>query len=146
MRIEAADYVNAARERLNDAELLYEKARYSFALYAAGVAVESLLRAYIVRLDPKFEAAHNLELLLDASNLRYIVAPDESQQLYQAIVALYRRWRNDLRYISNNRLRRRLKKDKLDRGIRGDFLKENCRFAIENAAFILKVGVARWKQ
>jgi len=39
MRIAAVDYVNAARERLNDAALLYEKARYSFALYTAGVAV-----------------------------------------------------------------------------------------------------------
>jgi HEPN domain-containing protein len=126
--------------------LLYEKARYALALYVAGVAVESLLRAYIFRLEPRLEAAHNLEQLLNVSNLRYIVTPDESQQLYQAIVALYRRWRNSLRYTSNNRLRRRLKKDKLDRGIRGDFLKENCRFAIEKAAFILKIGVARWKQ
>jgi HEPN domain-containing protein len=70
MRIEAADYVEAAQERLSDAKLLYEAAQYSFALYAAGVAVESLLRAYIVRLDPILEAAHNLPLLLRASNLR----------------------------------------------------------------------------
>lgn len=48
MRIEAADYVVAAQERLTNASLLYEAAQYSFALYAAGVAVESLLRAYIL--------------------------------------------------------------------------------------------------
>jgi HEPN domain-containing protein len=65
MRIEATDYVDAAQERLTDARVLYEKARYSFALYAAGVAVESLLRAYIFRLEPRLEAAHNLELLLE---------------------------------------------------------------------------------
>ncbi len=101
MRIEAVDYVDAAKERLAEANLLYEKAHYALALYVAGVAVESLLRAYIFRLEPKLEAAHNLEQLLNVSNLRYIVTPDESQQLYQAIVALYRRWRNDLRYTSN---------------------------------------------
>jgi HEPN domain-containing protein len=145
MRIEAADYFAAAQERLDEAKLLFEKERYALALYIAGVAVESLLRAYIFRLEPKLEAAHNLELLLETSNLRSLVTTVESQQLFAAIADLYVRWRNDLRYTSNARLRRRLKKQKLDRGIRGDFLKENCRFAIAKASTILKVGVSKWK-
>jgi len=53
--------------------------------------------------------------------------------------------RNDLRYTSNVRLRRRFKKMKLDRGIRGNFLKENCRLAIEAATIILQIGVTKWK-
>ncbi len=146
MRIDAADYVDTAQERLSNANLLYEAAQYSFALYAAGVAVESLLRAYIVRLDPILEAAHNLPLLLDASKLRQIVTPTENQRIYESLGKLSRRWKNNLRYTSNNRLRRRLKKQKMDRGIRGDFLKENCRMAIDMAATILKIGVAKWKQ
>ncbi len=146
MRIEAADYVYAAQERLSNAKLLYEAAQYAFALYAAGVAVESLLRAYIVQLDPILEAAHNLPLLLRASNLRNLVAPNEDHRIYESVSALSRRWKNDLRYTSNNRLRRRLKKNKLDRGIRGDFLKENCRIAIDMAATILRIGAAKWKQ
>lgn len=145
MRIEAADYVEAAKERLAEANLLYEKERYSFALYAAGVAVESLLRAYIFRLEPKLEAAHNLKLLWNASKLSALVTPGESLQIDAAISDLLARWRNDLRYTSNDRLRRRLKRSKLDRGIRGDFLKENCRLAIETATTILKVGVKKWQ-
>ncbi|MCI0696465.1 HEPN domain-containing protein [candidate division KSB1 bacterium] len=145
MRIEAADYVDAAKERLINANLLYESAQYSFALYAAGVAVESLLRAYIARLDPILEAAHNLPMLLDASKLGLIVTPTENEQIYQSLGLLARRWKNDLHYTSNNRLRRRLKRQKLDRGIRGDFLKENCRIAIDMAATILRIGVKKWK-
>ena len=145
MRIEAADYFAAAKERLSEANLLYEKERYAYALYTVGVAVESLLRAYIFRLEPKLEAAHNLELLFDASNLQKLATPTESQQIFTAIVTLFRRWRNDLRYASNDRLRRRLKKNKLNRGIRGDFLKENCRIAIAKATFILEIGVAKWQ-
>ncbi len=145
MRIDALDYFDAAKERLNEANLLYENERYSLALYVAGVAVESLLRAYIVRVNPKFEAAHDLYLLLDASNLHSFSAPTESQQVFAAITMLFRRWRNDFRYTSTDRLRRRLKKLKLDRGIRGDFLKENSRIAIEAAKLILKIGVAKWK-
>jgi len=145
MRIEAADYVNAARERLRNANLLYEAAEYSFALYAAGVAVEALLRAYVFRIAPKLEAAHNLELLLEASNIKNLAMPAERQRITTAIVKLYQRWRNDLRYTSNDRLRRHLKKHKRDRDIRGDFLKENCRIAIEMATIIINIGSAKWK-
>jgi HEPN domain-containing protein len=145
MRIEAADYVNAARERLRNANLLYEAAEYSFALYAAGVAAESLLRAFIVLLEPKLETGHNLKLLWKASKLRFLVSSAEFVEIDATITKLFNRWRNDLRYTSNERLRRRLKKQKLDRGIRGDFLKENCRIAILATTTILKIGVAKWQ-
>ena len=146
MRIEAADYFDAVQERLSNANLLYEAAQYSFALYAAGVAVESLLRAYIVRMEPKFEAAHDLPLLLKTSNLRSLATPSEYQQIGAAIADLFGRWRNDLRYTSNNRLRRYLKRKKFDRGIRGDFVKENCRIVIEMATTIIRIGAEKWKQ
>jgi HEPN domain-containing protein len=145
MRIEAADYIDAAQERLRNANLLYEAAEYSFALYAAGVAVESLLRAYIFRVDTKLEAAHNLKLLWKTSKLRFLVSPAEFVEIDATIIKLFNRWRNDLRYTSNGRLRRRLKKQKLDRGIRGDFLKETCRITVEAATTILKIGVAKWQ-
>jgi HEPN domain-containing protein len=145
MRIEATDYVEAANERLAEANLLYEKAHYALALYVAGVAVESLLRAYIAQADPILEGAHNLPLLLRESNLRNLATPDEERRIFEAVSLLSKRWRNDLRYTSNHRLRRRLKKDRLDRGIRGDFLKENCRIAIDLATIILRTGAAKWK-
>ena len=85
MRIETSDYFIVAQERLSDANLLYKEERYSFALYAAGVAVESVLRAYIFRLDPKLEAAHNLKLLLKASKLRSVTTAAESLQIDAAI-------------------------------------------------------------
>ena len=85
MRIEAADYIEAAHERLSNAKLLYEAAQYSFALYAAGVAVESLLRGYIGQLDPILEAGHNLLLLLRASNLRNLITSNEMETLMKRV-------------------------------------------------------------
>lgn len=145
MRIEDADYVVAAQERLSNARLLYEATQYSFALYAAGVAAESLLRAFVARKELILETAHNLSLLLDASQISISLVPNENVQIYHAVSLLAKRWKNDLRYTSNNRLRRRLKKQKLDRGIRGDFLKENCRIALEAATTILRIGAPKWK-
>ncbi len=144
MRIEDTDYVVAAQERLSNARLLYEAAQYSFDLYAAGVAVEALLRAFVTQKEPVLEAAHNLILLLRESRLRDRVSALDSQRLHKSVNVLSKRWKNDLRYTSNNRLRRRLKKQKLDRGLRGDFLKENCRIAIDMAETVLKIGVPKW--
>jgi hypothetical protein len=76
------------------------------------------------------EGAHNLLLLLRESNLRHLITLDEDRQIYESVSLLSKRWRNDLRYTSNNRMRRRLKNERLDRGIRGDFLKENCRIRL----------------
>jgi hypothetical protein len=43
--------------------------RFHYTRYAAGLAVESMLRAYRTRLNPEFEERHDLELLLAGSNL-----------------------------------------------------------------------------
>lgn len=108
------------------------------------MAVESLLRAFVAQKEPVLEAAHNLSLLLRESRLLDRITPDEGQQVYDAISALSRRWKNDLRYTSNDRLRRRLKKQNLDRGVRGDFLKENCRIVLSMSETVLRIGVATW--
>jgi hypothetical protein len=84
-------------------------------------------------------------LLWKTSKLRFLVSPAEFVEIDATIIKLFNRWRNDLRYTSNGRLRRRLKKQKLDRGIRGDFLKETCRITVEAATTILKIGVAKWQ-
>jgi len=77
--------------------------------------------------------------------LRKNYESDENEQIYHSVGLLAKRWKNDLRYTSNNRLRRRLKKQRLDRGIHGDFLKENCRIAIAMATTILRIGAKKWK-
>jgi hypothetical protein len=144
MRIAPDDYLEAAWDRLTDANRLYIDQRYSFALYAAGLAVESMLRAYRTRVNPEFEERHDLPLLLHGSNLEQFVTPTERAAIFAAITFIFNRWKNDFRFASENRLKRHLKKLKLDRGIRGDFVKENCRICIEVVAKTIRIGVAKW--
>jgi HEPN domain-containing protein len=146
MRIEPDDYLEAAKDRLNDAQRLYDDKRYSFSLYAAGLAVESMLRAYRTRLNPEFEERHDLELLLAGSNLEKFVSSSELTAISAAVAIIFRRWKNDLRFASENRLRRHLKKQKLDRKIQGNYVKENCRTSIEAAPRVIKIGVQTWPQ
>ena len=146
MRIEPDDYLQAARDRLTDAYHLYADQRYAFSLYAAGLAVESMLRAYRLRKNPEFDERHDLQRLLTASNVEEFVTPIEFVEISSAIFNVLDRWKNDFRFASENRMKRHLKKLRLDRGIRGNFLKETCRISIEAANQIINIGATRWSQ
>ncbi len=146
MRIEAEDYLEAARFRIADAHHLFNGERYSFSLYAAGLAVEALLRAYRILKTAEFDERHDLQLLLEEGNLKAFLLSTEIAEVSGLILLVFRRWKNDFRFASDNRLRRRLKKLHLDRGVRGDYLKTNCRNVLDSASRIVKIGVTRWPQ
>jgi hypothetical protein len=144
MRIEAEDYMEAARDRIVDAHGLYKLGRYSYSLYTTGLAIESMLRAYRVLKDPEFDERHDLQLLLAESAIEDFVTSVEYAEIAALVSKMFKRWKNDFRFASEDRLMRHLKKLRFDRGIRGSFIKENCRVLIEAADKILKIGVVRW--
>ncbi len=146
MRIEAWSYYEAAQERLIEADILYQSQRFGLSLYVAGLAVECLFRAFRSLADSHFEARHDLPELLSISGLEFITAGKNSRAIAETTGILFTRWKNDIRYASEKRLRRHFKRLKLDRGIRGDFLKENCRLALHAAQKIVALGNQRWPQ
>ncbi|MEK7728789.1 MAG: HEPN domain-containing protein [candidate division KSB1 bacterium] len=144
MRIEAEDYLEAAKDRLTDAHRLYSIERYAFSLYAAGLSVESILRAYRAYVNPEFDERHDLQRLLTASAFRNFVTSEEYEKIKSALGIVHPLWQNTYRFASEGRVKRHLIMLKRDRGIRGDFVKENCRIVIKAAAGILKIGVSKW--
>ncbi len=146
MRIEARSYYEAAQERLLEANILYQSRRFGLSLYVAGLAVECLFRAFRSLVDPYFEARHDLPELLSISGLELVSAGKNSRVIAEATAILFTRWKNDIRYASEKRLRRHFKRLKLDRSIRGDFLKENCRIALNAAQRIVAMGNQQWHE
>lgn len=144
MRIEALGYYQAARERIDEAEILYQHQCFGLSIYVAGLAVECLFRAFRSLVDPHFEARHDLLELLSISGLEAIGTGKSRRDLAELTGIIFSRWKNDLRYASEKRLRRHFKRLKLDRGIRGDFLKENCRVTLQAAQTIVALGSQRW--
>lgn len=53
--------VDAAMARIETSTILLENRRYSASIYFSGVAVESVLRAFIERDTKKFDDKHNLK-------------------------------------------------------------------------------------
>jgi hypothetical protein len=55
------------------------------------------------------------------------------------------RWTNSHRFRSRAAFARWLKRVKLDRGIKGDFVKENCRRLLIASTRIVKLGLNQWQ-
>src|SRR5437762_3023486 len=122
-------YVEAASERIEQAAALFRIRHYSLAMDTAGRAVECILRAYFFRrngLEAKLEAAHDIVRLFQASGLKTVglevrqsrgESESQIEQFHQELLAdinnIARRWSNDLRYASENRLRAELRRKNL---------------------------------
>lgn len=57
---------------------------------------------------------------------------------------VWSRWKNNYRYVGDERLRVEIKRLQLDRGLKGDSLKENARIVVEIAFEIVNKGTFQW--
>lgn len=141
----ADTYLAAGIEHAGLLQSLYDERRYVWALYVSGVAVESMLRAYRFRFDTQFDSRHNLhELAKDSRIAEYV--PEAAQDQYAALLSgVALRWSNNHRYRTEDMIRRRFKRARLDRRVRGDYLKENTRITVNAAISLVQLGVTLWK-
>jgi HEPN domain-containing protein len=145
MKIDAETYRQAALEHIDCARDLYEGHHYLLSHYAAGLAVECLIRAFWCRLDPNFPRhQHDLDVQRKASGFDAQIPEGQFDKISAAIGDVRTRWSSVHRYGSDAALRSHLKRAKLDLGIRGDFLKENSRRIVNAALEIVTLGVRRW--
>lgn len=157
MLITPKDYLEASRERLDEANLAYGHGRFGQAIWIAGVAIECCLRAYRTRRDSEFDARHDLDVLSKQSGFRDVVARDLARRkigeaelrarldrLRAAIHDAARIWHNNYRYASADRIRAQRRAAQLHRGIKGDILKANALVLVGSASLIVEEGRRLW--
>jgi HEPN domain-containing protein len=140
----AETYRAAASEHITAAQELYFSRRYGLCFYVAGLAVECILRAYIVRRKPQFDARHDIRMLFRDSGLSDGLRDRQKDQLNANVGLISVLWENQHRFRSEFSLRRFLKSGFHDRGIRGDLLKENARRLISAATQVVLSGENKW--
>lgn len=145
MKLTSDDYIGGAEERIGAARTMYEAELFVDALYLSGVAVECVLRAFAREETDAFDGRHDLLRLMKAATLERFVGEKQREAISAALGEVWARWKNNYRYAPAVRLRRELKRLDLDRGIRGDALKDNARVALENALTIVNKGTYQWK-
>ena len=160
MDFSADHYFRASVERMSQAHILYREGngRYALAMYVAGLAVECLLRAYMVRRKREFESRHDLLLLfkesgilnVDPDKLKARGLTDEQIQEHQKILkssvnVVFILWRNNYRFASEARLLAHLKKMKLYQRKKGDLLKAKAYDLLKAAQGFIDRGVLQWQ-
>jgi HEPN domain len=144
MDIDANVYRAVAKERVTEAQRLYDLGAYGIAIYIAGVAVESMLRSLALRRGTDFPTNHNLEALRRAARFMDDLRDRPLAAATQAFADVAIRWSNLHRYRSTQAMRVFLKAGRFDRRIRGDFLKENCRITLVSATTLVTIGEQKW--
>jgi HEPN domain-containing protein len=156
----ADHYFRASVERMSQAQHLYREGEgnYALAMYAAGLAVECLLRAYMVKRKREFESRHNLLLLfkesgilevnqdkLKAKGLTDEQIQSHQKSLWSSVNDVVILWQNNYRFASEARLLAHLKKMKLYQGTKGDLLKAKAYDLLKAAQRFIDQGVIQWR-
>ncbi|MHC4445248.1 MAG: HEPN domain-containing protein [Planctomycetota bacterium] len=144
MKLNDKDYLEASAFRIETARRLHRIGRYSAAIYFAGVSIECLLRAFIMRKDPQFDQRHDLRELCKKAQLQALIRPADRRQADAWLGNVWMRWKNNYRFASDDRIRTQFRKLGHNRGIKGDFLKENSRIVVESAYQLRTLGARRW--
>jgi hypothetical protein len=158
MQFRAEQYYQASLERMRQARKIYElEASFALAMYCAGLAVESLLRAFRWKEDTSFEGRHALAELLKASQLLRIDdeymrrkgEPEEEiqnsgRELRRAMNEVLSLWHNNLRFASEASLKTFLNKTGRLRHVKGDPLKKNALDLLNAAQTVVDRGVTLW--
>ena len=138
------EYLRAAQERVTECREAYDRHRYVVDHYLAGLTVECILRAYRVRESTEFHSRHNLRELFTMSRFTFVVPRGRQEEVVAALNNVVARWSNTYRFVSIDGLRADLRRRKLNRGIKGDFVKESARVAANAATLLVSIGVERW--
>ena len=138
-------YSDTSKERAGVLQSLYDAGEHVLALYVAGVAVESMFRGFRARFDPNFDSRHDLYLLAASAKFSSLLPRALELEYAANLGSLYARWSNNHRFRSEVAMRQYLKRAKLDRGIKGDYLKENSRVPVNAAIELVSLGAKLWK-
>ncbi|MGH7213356.1 MAG: hypothetical protein ACREIT_01045 [Tepidisphaeraceae bacterium] len=140
----AESYRASAVEAITAAQVLYNASAFGKSLYLSGLAVECMLRAYRMRINPMFSSRHDLVELQKESGITAALDEVDGKAFSDALAVVRAAWRNAHRFASDAAISRFLKQVRLDRGIKGSFLKEIARRTYNAALRIVAIGERAW--
>lgn len=144
MHFRPEHYLEASKERVFSAFLLYDSSRYADAIYLAGIATECVLRAYLLRKSTEFDKRHDLPVLMKQSSIADFIPAQLRHEFGASLTSIWKRWKNNYRYASMPRLSSEYRDMGLFAGIKGDPLKENARITLLSAEKLVNAGVLSW--
>ena len=147
VRHTAETYREAALEHMKLAQTLHsDLGEYGPAHYWAGVAVECMLRAWRMLVDPQFESRHDLHGLVKEAGLLDLVPAKRKGEVAGALGEVARRWSNDHRYRPSRLVGRWLRDKRLDEQVSGDRLKFSSHRIVASAQTVVQIAEQQWQK
>jgi hypothetical protein len=143
-RHEARGYLEAAKEHVGALSVLYDDGRYALTMYVAGLAVECLFRAFRAKNSLPFRSDHSLDILSREAGFPDLIPRGDRVRFDSALGELILVWQNAYRFCCQSAIRALLKRRRLDRGIKGDPVKEFARRLASDAVDLVALGVGQW--
>ncbi len=140
----AETYRFAAREHLERAFWLHESEEYFLAHYAAGLAVECHLRAYLRLVSDEFDSRHDLRELAKEADFYSIVPRNLEPQFFANFETLNLRWRSNHRFYSKRQFLDYMTEIRAEFKQGGDRWKNLSRKLLNIANKIIQQGEAKW--
>ena len=94
--------IDAAKARVKSSEILLKERRFSASIYFSGVAVESILRAFIERDSKTFEERHNILKMSEHASIHPFYYGNSKMKDCLDDINLY--WDNKYRYTDDVKL------------------------------------------
>lgn len=141
------DYFSASLERREDMRSLknIEKSNI-YAVYTAGVSVESMFRAYISMYTKEFDSKHDIVKLFIKSLLSQKLTHQEKEKTQANVMILNKYWNNSLRYTSKKRYKRMLGRGLVQNHVKNinQYLSDEFEKVYDAAEHIVKIGESKW--
>lgn len=138
--------MDAAQDHAALLRVAYSHGNHALTVYISGLSAECLFRAFRAKKGMPFRSDHSLDGLSEDAGFPDALPQADRQRFVVTLAEVINRWRNSHRFRSNEALRRFLKGLKLDRGIRGDYVKENARIASSGALEVIAIGIRQWQR
>jgi hypothetical protein len=113
-------------------------------IYVAGLAAECLFRAFRAQKGLAFRSDHSLEALSRDAGFPGLIPSADRTRFDAALVDMILGWQNSHRFCSENAIRTYIKRRGLDRGVKGDAVKELARRLSSGAVELVQLGVMQW--
>ena len=135
------EHLEFARQMLDDPNYA---TRYYLTHFFAGLSVECMLRAHLLRITQQWNSRHNLYQLADEAKFFNLVPKNQQIEFSGKFTTLNKRWRSDHRYFAVREIEKHLQRVGAERNAVGLLLQNNAETMLKLATEIIKLGVTKW--
>lgn len=135
------EHLEFARQMLDDPNYA---TRYYLTHFFAGVAVECMLRAFLVKSNRSWQARHDLHQIAAEAKFFDLVPKSQKIEFSGKFTILNKRWNSNHRYFTMREVERHLQRVGAEQNVPGLLLQNNAETMLRLATEIIKLGRSKW--